>query len=189
MEHPRSARWHWQCARRVVAAGGVILYPTEGVFGLGCRWDDADAVFRVISLKGRDIYKGLILLINSLDQVRQLVDLHAVDIARMESTWPGPVTWVIPAAAGAPSWLTGGRKSLAVRVSNHPLAQYLTLYTGPLVSTSANPAGRPPARTMLRARGYFPRGVNYIVPGSLGDGRGPSEVRDALSGCTLRKGG
>lgn len=181
--------WHWQCARRVVAAGGVILYPTEGVYGLGCRWNDADAVARILRLKGRTISKGLILLINSLDQVAPLLELAHVDRERIGSTWPGPVTWVIPASRRAPDWLTGGRRSLAVRVSAHPLARFLTSSTGPLVSTSANPAGRPAPDSLLRARGYFPGGIDWIVPGPLGGHRGPSEIRDALSGRVLRKGG
>jgi L-threonylcarbamoyladenylate synthase len=184
-----SASWHWQCARRVLATGGVILYPTEGVFGLGCRWDNADAVSRIIALKGRGVAKGLILLINSLDQMRHFLILDGVDERVIQSTWPGPVTWVIPASNRAPAWLTGRQKSLALRVSNHPLSRFLTGSVGPIVSTSANPAGRPPARTNLRARAYFPRGVDYVVPGPLGGSRGPSEIRDALSGKVLRKGG
>lgn len=144
---------------------------------------------RIISLKGRSIAKGLIILINSLAQVRQFLILDGVDVGRMQSSWPGPVTWVIPASNRAPDWLTGRRKTLAVRVSNHPLARFLTGSVGPIVSTSANPAGRPPARTVLRARGYFPDVVDYIVPGALGGSRGPSEMRDALSGRVLRKGG
>lgn len=117
------------------------------------------------------------------------MDLRKVDFGAMEATWPGPVTWVIPASRRAPNWLTGGHAGLAVRISAHPWIQTLTALAGPLVSTSANPSGRPPARTLLRAHGYFPRGVDYFVPGGLGMGRRPTEIRDAVSGRILRKGG
>jgi L-threonylcarbamoyladenylate synthase len=189
MPVPRARRWHWDYARRVVDAGGVILYPTEGVYGLGCLFDHGPAVARILALKGRSVAKGLILLGNSLAQLTPLLNLSDVDTGRLEATWPGPVTWVVPASRRVPRWLTGGRSTLAVRVSAHPLATYLTAVSGPLVSTSANPTGRPPPRTLLRARGYFRTGVDLAVPGALGGARGPTEIRDALTGRVLRKGG
>jgi L-threonylcarbamoyladenylate synthase len=181
--------WHLRCGSRALAGGGVIIYPTEGVFGLGCRFDDPDAVKRVLRLKGREYNKGLIILINSLAQVEGLLDLRRVDPEVLNVTWPGPVTWVIPASPHAPHWLTGGQSGLAVRQSAHPLVKHLTGRVGPLVSTSANPSGRAPARTLLRARRYFPQGVDYFIPGDLGGARGPTEIRDAVSGSVLRKGG
>lgn len=186
---PVVSSWHLRCARRVLAGGGVIVYPTEGVFGLGCRFDDPDAVEKVLHLKGRGADKGLILLVNSMSQVAGMLDLRHVSPRVWEVTWPGPVTWVIPASSRAPRWLTGGHAGLAVRQSAHPLVQHLTGLAGPLVSTSANPSGRPPARSLLRARRYFPRGVDYFMPGRLGGARGSTEIRDAVSGCVLRKGG
>ena len=143
----------------------------------------------MLRLKGRGYHKGLIILINSLAQVKELLDLRGVDPDAWNQTWPGPVTWVIPASRHAPKWLTGGQPGLAIRQSAHPLVKYLTGHVGPLVSTSANPAGRPPARTLLHARRYFPKGVDYFIPGRLGGSRGPTEIRDAVSGRVLRKGG
>jgi L-threonylcarbamoyladenylate synthase len=172
-----------------LTGGGVIIYPTEGVFGLGCRFDDAEAVKNVLRLKGRGYHKGLIILVNSISQVRKLLDLRHVDPGILGASWPGPVTWVIPASRHAPRWLTGGLPGLAIRQSAHPLVRHLTDYAGPVVSTSANPAGRPPARTLLHARRYFPKGVDYFLPGELGGANGPTEIRDVLSGRVLRKGG
>ena len=181
--------WHLRSACRALAGGGVIIYPSEGVFGLGCRFDDPDAVMRVLSLKGRGYHKGLIILINSIEQVEGLLDLRRISPEVLTVSWPGPVTWVIPASPHAPGWLTGGQSGMAVRQSAHPLIQNLTGRIGPLVSTSANPSGRSPARTLLRARRYFPRGVDYFFPGELGGASGPTEIRDAVSGRVLRKGG
>jgi len=172
-----------------LAGGGVIIYPTEGVFGLGCRFDDPEAVKRILRLKGRGYHKGLIILISSLAQVKGLLDLRRVDPEIWNATWPGPVTWVIPASPQAPHWLTGVQSGIAIRQSAHPLVQYLTGRAGPLVSTSANPSGRSPARTLLQARRYFPKGVDYFIPGALGGADGPTEIRDAVSGSVLRKGG
>ena len=181
--------WHLRCACRALAGSGVIIYPTEGVFGLGCRFDDPEAVKRVLALKGRKPDKGLIILVNSLKQVSSLLDLRRVSPEVLAASWPGPVTWVIPASLHAPGWLTGGGPGLAVRHSAHPVVQALTGRIGPLVSTSANPSGTSPARTLLRARRYFPRGVDYFLPGELGGAHGPTEIRDAVSGRVLRKGG
>ena len=184
-----ASSWHLRCACRVLTGGGVIIYPTEGVFGLGCRFDDAEAVEKVLGLKGRGFHKGLIVLVNSISQVRKLLDLRHVDSKTLGASWPGPVTWVIPASRHAPGWLTGGQPGLAIRLSAHPLVRHLTDRVGPMVSTSANPSGRAPARTLLHARRYFPRGVDYFLPGELGDASGPTEIRDALTGRVLRKGG
>ena len=173
----------------MLSGGGVIVYPTEGVFGIGCRIDDPDAVAKVLQLKRRRTDKGLIILVKSISQVAALLDLHDLDTGVWEATWPGPVTWVIPASRYAPHWLTGCYAGIAVRQSAHPVVQRLTDQVGPLVSTSANPSGRPPARTLLRARQYFPQGVDYFVPGKLGGASGPTEIRDAVSGSVIRKGG
>ena len=136
--------WQVQRVARVVRQGGVISYPTEAVWGLGCDpWDEL-AVGRLLALKDRPVHKGLILV---ADNIRQfdfiLADLPQVWQDQLASTWPGPTTWLVPHQNRLPEWITGGHPGVAIRVSDHPLVRDLCALTGPLVSTSANPSGRP----------------------------------------------
>jgi L-threonylcarbamoyladenylate synthase len=181
--------WHLGQAARIVRAGGVIAYPTEAVYGLGCLPDDPVAVARLLALKGRRTGKGLIVVASRLEDLEPLVDWSGIDQGRVLETWPGPVTWALPAGAGASSWIRGPGGRVAVRVSAHPLVRALCDRTGPLVSTSANPSGRPPARSSLAVRRYFGRRLDYLLPGELGGRASPTEIRDAGTGAVLRKGG
>jgi L-threonylcarbamoyladenylate synthase len=104
------------------------------------------------------------------------------------ASWPGPVTWVVPAKPGLPRFVTGTHQGIAVRVSAHPVVRQLCAMVGVLVSTSANPGGHIPARNPLKVRNYFADRVDYIVPGQLGSSLKPTEIRNALNGKILRKG-
>src|SRR5512134_2349746 len=143
--------FHLRHAVRSVRAGGVIAYPTEAVFGLGCDPANQAALKRLLAIKRRPIHKGVILIAACLEQfLSYLLPLDAEALAKVSSTWPGPVTWLIPARPNVPKWLRGQHSTLAVRVTAHPLAAALCrLWGRPLVSTSANLSGRPPARTAL----------------------------------------
>ncbi len=113
-------------AVRLLRGGGIVAYPTEGVYGLGCDPLDGAAVTRLLALKGRSRRKGLILIAASFERVRPfLAPLDPELEAAARADWPGPVTWVLPAAPATPAWLTGGRQTLAVRVTAHPVAAAL----------------------------------------------------------------
>ncbi len=178
--------WHIKQAAAVVRGGGVIAYPTEGVFGLGCDPQNEEAVHRILFLKQRSVAKGLILIAASLEQLSVFIDFPEDCRDRVCSTWPGPVTWVLPARAGVPRWLRGDHRGVAVRVTAHPLAQALCLEAGALVSTSANRGGVLPARSANKVRAYFNDDIDYIMPGEIDLTLGPTEIRDAVSGKVLR---
>lgn len=181
--------WHIKQAARRVAAGGLIAYPTEAVFGLGCDPLDAQAVWRLLALKRRSPTKGLIVIAADPGQLRGLVRLDGPGLPeRLAETWPGPVTWILPARPAVPPWLRGVHSGLAVRVTAHPIARALCARAGPLVSTSANPAGRPPARSAMKVRAYFGAELDYIVPGEVDRRAQPTEIRDGGSGRVLRPG-
>ncbi|MCC5867522.1 MAG: Sua5/YciO/YrdC/YwlC family protein [Gammaproteobacteria bacterium] len=175
-------------AGRLLAAGGVIAHPTEGVYGLACDPFDPDAVERLLTLKGRDIGAGFIVLAAHAEEVASLLgDLPAARWREISGQWPGPVTWVLPAADWVPDWITGGRDTLAVRVTAFaPSARLCELAGGLLISTSANPSGCKPARSALRARVYFPSGIDMIIGGPTGGRDRPTPMRHALGGHTLR---
>jgi L-threonylcarbamoyladenylate synthase len=169
----------------------VVAYPTEAVFGLGCDPDSEKAVNALLALKQRPWQKGLILIAANYEQLKPYVDDSTLSMAQREtlfSCWPGPVTWVIPACANTPRWLTGTFGSLAVRVSDHPLVQQLcSQYGKPLVSTSANLSGHEPCRTEAEVRMQFGPSLP-VLSGEVGGRLNPSEIRDALTGKQFRQG-
>jgi L-threonylcarbamoyladenylate synthase len=178
---------HLRRAARVVAAGGIVAYPTEAVFGLGCDPGNQIALRRIIAMKGRDARKGFILVAAEIAQLDPWVIFPGGDaLERILQTWPGPYTWVVPARPGVDPWLTGGRATLAVRVIDHPVATALCRLTGALVSTSVNRSGHPPVRDSLRVRAVFGNRIDVVVPGEIGALAGPTEIRDALTGRLLR---
>ncbi|MBT8084831.1 MAG: L-threonylcarbamoyladenylate synthase [Woeseia sp.] len=173
-------------AGEIVRSGGVVAYPTEGVYGLGCRPDDATAVLRIVDIKQRDLLAGLLLIAADIAQLEGWVDLpdNAPDL---RSSPDMPITWIVPASASVPTWIRGRHSGVAVRISSHPVAAALCHAADmPLVSTSANLSGRPPARNAWLLRRQFRDMVDFVVPGRCGPARGPSEIRDLATGSVLR---
>lgn len=181
---------HWQVsqAARCIRRGGIVAYPTEAVFGLGCDPANAHAVMRLLALKHRRIEKGLILVATSLQQLQPWVAPIPRKLRRrLDASWPGPYTWLLPAAEHCPDWLTGSHDTLAVRVSAHPVVQRLCQAAGrAIVSTSANREGKPPARSRLQIRLRFPTGIDYCLPGELGGLTQPTRIRDLRTGRVIR---
>ena len=94
--------------------GGLIAYPTESCYGLGCDPRNLRALKRLIRLKGRSTSKGLVLIADCFKRLKSFIrPLSAVEQARVSRSWPGPVTWVVPASAACPPLLTGGRATIA----------------------------------------------------------------------------
>lgn len=179
-----------RAAARIAQAGGLIAYPTEAVYGLGCDPRNEAAVRRLLALKRRPMHKGLILIAADFAQLAPFLQpLTAADHARLAATWPGPYTWLIPARPDTPRWLRGRHETLAVRVTAHPLAAALCRACGhPLVSTSANFSGRPPARSALAVRRQLGTAMDYLLPGPTGGAAQPTEIRDLRSGRRVRRG-
>ena len=180
-------RWRVLEAAREIRAGAVIAYPTEAVWGLGCDpWNEA-AVDRLLAIKNRSVDKGLILVADTIRQFDFLFEDFPQDwIDRMASTWPGPNTWLVPHQDLLPEWVTGEHDTVALRVSDHPLVRELCSLVGPLISTSANPQGRPAARTRLRIEQYFRGQLDLVLSGSLGGRKNPSLIRDLATGKVVR---
>ncbi|MEY4640976.1 MAG: hypothetical protein RLZZ227_970 [Pseudomonadota bacterium] len=171
---------HIENAVAKVINGGVIAYPTEGVWGLGCNPFDEAAVWRILHMKKRPVDKGLILVASDVNQVAALIDrLDEQARATVLATWPGPTTWLLPDPDQfVPTWIKGNFATVAVRVSAHPgVVRLCRAFGGPLVSTSANPAAAPPATSRLRVLAWFRHELDYVVPGRLGGQQGPSTIR------------
>lgn len=175
-------------ALTIIKNGGIIAYPTEAVYGLGCDPFNEQAVKRLLAIKQRPIDKGLILIASSWEQLKDLVQPLSPEILqKVFTTWPGPVTWVFPASSKVPKWISGDHASVALRVTAHPLAKQICEKWGnALVSTSANIAGQPPAYNAQTVKQYFASQIDYILEGELGGLNKPTEIRDVLSGKFLR---
>ncbi len=175
-------------AVRALRAGGVIAYPTEGVWGLGCDPHNPAAVLRLLELKHRTIAKGLLLVAADIDQLKPyLAGLDASQLQRLRSSWPAPLTWLVPNNGAAPDWICGAHTGVALRVSAHPVVAALCqAFDGPLVSTSANPSGRPAALSAMQVRRYFGSDLDWILNGELGGQRGPTPIRDLITDKFVR---
>lgn len=176
---------------RALRAGGVIAYPTEAVYGLGCDPRCQTAVARILALKARSWTKGLILVASDFDQLAPYLRRVEPELrARALGTWPGPVTWLWPASSRVPAWVRGRSQRVAVRISAHPVVQTLCArYDAALVSTSANHSGAQPARGASQVRARFGGAVDAVLAAPVGGLSKPSEIRDLLSAAVLRPGG
>lgn len=167
--------------------GEVIAYPTEAVYGLGCNPFDENAVKKLFHVKHRPYEKGVIMVAASVAQITDLVALEGEPWqTKVEQSWPGPVTWVLPIKTDVPDWITGGRDSVAIRVSDHPTVQALCkAYGGPIVSTSANISGQEPARSAAEVNSQFANEV-FCIDAPLGSLAEPTQIWDARSQKQLR---
>ena len=172
--------------RAYLQRGGVIAYPTESCFGLGCDPRNRAAVRKILRLKHRPWHKGLIVVAADLGQVQRFIQpLDKHQKITLGLHWPGPYTFLLPISAQAPKHVTGRHSTLAVRVSAHLDVTRLTRMLGPLVSTSANIAGLKPLTRAADVRRVF-GGKVLVLPGRVGKRKQPSAIIDLQSGTQLR---
>lgn len=182
--------------------GGVLAYPTESVWGLGCDAYNTQALDRIIALKNRDLGKGLIVLSDAASRLQSLlsvshetIDLDGLEQAARDYTacHQRALTWLLPIKPDhLPKILTGDHDTLAVRITTHPMMSQLCTQLvsehnpyGFLVSTSCNLSGQPPARTLEEAMAYFGDAVAYLDTKTLGFDQ-PSCIQDISTGQILR---
>lgn len=180
--------WRLTRAARSLAGGGIIAYPTEAVYGLGCDPFNLEAVLRLLRLKQRPPGMGLILIGADFDHVEPFIGkIDRARLARVRRSWPGPHTWLLPASGLVPPWIRGRHESVALRVTAHPVAAALCeAFGGALVSTSANRHGQAPAVSALDIHLKLGREVDLVVPGETGGLARPTGIRDALTGRVVR---
>ena len=174
-------------AVQALKAGEVIAYPTEAVYGLGCDPFNQQALEKLFHVKQRPIEKGVILVAAYVEQILPYVELTGTEWQdAVLQTWPGPVTWVLPLKEALPDWITGGRNTVAIRVSDHPVVQMLCSEFGsPIVSSSANLTGQPPAKSCSEINQTLGNKL-LCVQGALGRLDKPTQIQDAVSGQVLR---
>ena len=166
-------------AARAVRSGGLIIYPTDTVYGLGCNPFDEQAVRRVFEVKGREARRPLPVLASSLEEVLRIAVLDEEALRLARSFWPGPLTLVVPRKPVLPDVVACGLPSVGVRVPGHEFAlKVIRACGGLLVGTSANRSGRPAPRTAQEAISELGDRVDLVIdagPAPLGI---PSTVLD-----------
>ncbi|KPN71198.1 L-threonylcarbamoyladenylate synthase [Neisseria sp. 83E34] len=168
--------------------GGLVAYPTESCYGLGCLPQNVRALQKLVRLKKRPQHKGMIVIGDGLPRLLPLLQgLSEKQQRNIAAVWPAPLTYLLPVSPKAPVTLRGkGRSKLAVRVPAHPGARALCrVLRTPLVSTSCNKAGKRPCKTEREVRRQFGRQV-AIIGGRCGGAKTPSRIVDWESGKCLR---
>ncbi len=175
-------------AVKTIQSGGVIAYATEAVYGLGCDPDNTDAIERILKFKGRDKKQGFILIAsNALQVVKYLGVLNEQEQEFLDKEWQEPTTLILPASDLVSSLVTGGRKTIAVRITTHADTKLLcNALAHPLISTSANLSGLAAIRSRLQLEKIFADKVDYIFPSDLGESTKPSTIINASTGQVLR---
>jgi len=175
-------------ASRALSNGGIIAYPTEGVFGLGCDPLNETAITSLLTLKKRDADRGLILIAANIDQLSPYLEPLSNEVRdKLEQSWPGPVTWILPCNSDVPDLVSGGRNTIAARVSAHEcVVQLCNRFNSALISTSANLSGEPAFVDANTVQSAFGNQLSYVLDLPIGSLKGPTPIYDGLTGRKLR---
>ena len=182
-------RWPIYQASQILLSSGVIAYPTETVWGIGCDPRQPSALRRVVNLKKRDARKGLILIAGDIKQFDFLLhDLPDEQKLKLKNSWPGAVTWLVPHNNRVHPLVHGQFSTVAIRVSNHKIVKDLCAqFNGPIVSTSANLAGQSTVQNAIQAMKFLGHDLDFILQGPLGEASAPSRIIDLQTGRIIRK--
>lgn len=169
-------------AVRVLQRGGVIVYPTDTLYGLGARAVDRRAVARLSKVKGRPDGMPMSVAVSSVEEIELWGELSPMGRAYARRQLPGAVTLLVRASSAARLRFAPGLVShdgtLGLRVPNHPVARELARQAGPITCTSANRHGQPPARELGHARATFGREVQLYLSGGPPPSGRPSAIAD-----------
>ena len=151
-------------AATFLKAGGVVVFPTDTLYGLGTDVFSASALERLFTIKGRPAALALPVLVNSTEQVEMVAGFTGIGRRLAEQFWPGPLSLVLPKLDRLPGLVTGGRDTVAVRMPHHPVPLALTQKLGgPVTGTSANLSGGPDLRSLDALQAQLGARVDYIT--------------------------
>ena len=175
-----------QKASKIITNGGIIAYPTEGVYGLGCLPEDGNAVFRILNIKHRDHKKGLIIIASDLEQLERWATLNDKELDTITRE-KKIITWIVKKNKNVPYWVSGDHETIAIRLTKHPIAAALcSASKSALISTSANITGEKPPKNQVMLRRLFGDVVDYIVPGNCNFKIGASTIKILSTGKIIR---
>jgi L-threonylcarbamoyladenylate synthase len=173
--------------KRFIANGGVVAYPTESCFGLGCNPQNFRGIKKLNLLKKRPTNKNFILIAAELKQIKNIIQkLNKKQIENLYTKWPGPHTWLIKANRTCPSWLKKNNK-VAIRIPNLNICQdFLSSVDMAVTSTSANKTKQHPIKNYREACRYYKHSVR-IIKGRIGRNKKPSQIQDFDTKVIIRK--
>jgi L-threonylcarbamoyladenylate synthase len=175
-------------AAEILRNGGVIAYPTEGVFGLGCLPSEELAIKRILTIKNRDESKGLILIASDAKQLDPWIKLPNKTLLP-KPIEHCPITWIVPFSKKISKLVTGKNEGVAIRLTTNPIVRSIcSRVESAIISTSANLSGQPIVKSQTELKEKFVNLVDFIVPGNCGQASGPSEIRNLMTGKILRNG-
>ena len=179
-------------AAEVIQAGGVIVYPTETLYGIGSNAWDGSAIAKIRALKYRTEQKPILVIARSQEQVRLLAEEISPLAQRfIDAFWPGPLTLVFKASNQVPDLLSRGTGTIGVRIPSSAVCLRLLELAGcPLTSSSANLSGQPPLMTVGEIQRAIPKGIDLFLDGGQLPPSRPSTVLDVTGDVAriLRKG-
>lgn len=169
-----------ECVKSI-STGGVVIFPTDTVYGVGCSAYKSKSINKIYKIKGRDFSKALPILIGNLEQINLVAEkLDRISELLIKTFWPGPLTIILPKHASLPPNLSP-YETVGIRMPNHPWLLYLLNLTGPLAATSANPSGSPEAKNVKEAVKTMDGKINFIIDGGQSWSNLPSTVVDCQS--------
>ena len=171
-------------AQEVLKDGSIIIYPTEGIYGIGCDALNQNSVDKVVTIKGRSAGKSFIVICSDVIQLNTIIDQDYMN--NKELLAKDFITWVVPAHKKCPAWLTM-ENTVAVRLTNHPVIGDLCKgLNGPIISTSANYSNHSYTNDIKKIEALFDKKVDYIVEGELGGEVKSSTIQDIVTKEVLR---
>jgi len=175
-------------AARYIIGGGVIVYPTETVYGLGANALDEQAVMRVFQIKKRPLLQPIFLAVSSFEMLDKVAEIGEEDLAILEQLLPGPVSVLVRKKSIVPDILTAGSPFLGIRYPYHEAALRIIDLAGPITSTSANRTGSPPPVSADTVSPEIQDRVDAVVDGGKCRYAQPSTLIDMQKRQILRPG-
>jgi L-threonylcarbamoyladenylate synthase len=179
---------HIANAARSVIRGGVIVYPTETVYGLGANALDDQSIMRVFLIKKRPLSMPIFLAVSSLEMLEKVAEIGEEDDTLLEQLFPGPVSVLVRKKSIVPDLLTAGSPLVGIRFPENEMAQKIINLAGPLTSTSANRTGSPPPSSASEVSREIADRVDLVVNGGKSKYSQPSTLLDLKKREIIRPG-
>jgi L-threonylcarbamoyladenylate synthase len=175
-------------AARIIIGGGVIVYPTETVYGLGANALDEQAISRVFQIKKRPLTMPIFLAVSSFEMLEKVAEVNKKDLDLLREILPGPVSVLVRKRSIVPDILTAGLPQVGIRYPDHEIALKIIDQAGPITSTSANRTGSPPPNQAAEVSQEIAERVDMVVDGGKSRYSEPSTLLDLASRKIIRPG-